>query len=268
MWGMSINQTLLGGQNGQSLLGLETSGTWGLHGVGLSSHLALLAMPSAEYCQISSPCKPSGLVVKDLGLSDMFWVVWCVQQATMLLAAASQSAARGACPSWWWLPAAVPPPRQALQCPSPQPPEGHIQTLSAPVLAASAIRHRGGHVFSHQNEWRLVEASSWIRPRAGSGLKFAVTNAAAQELTLWSILCHRGRKKKEYTPPARAFSSPWINAYILIRHQWEFCHRSRAVNGLMARIIMLACIRTASHPSCGFKDLPPASLLVITLTLS
>lgn len=67
---------------------------------GVSSHLALLAMPNAEYCQVSSPCKPSGLVVKDLGISDVFWVVLSVQQVMMLLAATSQRVARGARPSF------------------------------------------------------------------------------------------------------------------------------------------------------------------------
>lgn len=68
------------------------------------------------------------------------------------------------------------------------------------------------------------------------------------------------RARKRNLPPTRAFSSLWINAYYCVWHQWELCQRSRAVNGLMERIIMLSCVHTTSHPSCGYKDLPLGEL--------
>lgn len=185
MWGMSINQTLLGGQNGQSLLGLEASRAWGLRGVGWAPTSPFWPCPMLNIARFPDHASLLGWWLKTLGYLMCFGSCclcnrsWC----SLLLR-----------PREWHEEPVLPSPRQALQRPSPQPPEGHFQTLSASNPAVSAIHHRGVHVFSHRNEWRLVEASSWIRPQVSCD-KLCSPRAG----TLINSLSQREKEKNIYS---------------------------------------------------------------------
>jgi len=102
-------------------------------------HLTGLAISNPAYCQVYCSCKFSGVVFKGLGMCDMVWIVWFVQQAMMLLSAASQSPARRAFPSQQPLaPAALP--QWVPELPPLKPPESQIQSLSTPVPTSSCCR--------------------------------------------------------------------------------------------------------------------------------
>lgn len=106
------------------------------------------------------------------------------------------------------------------------------------------------HWVSHLLSWRCPSAA------LHQALSLLCQTPQPKHLLFDQFPVTQGVRKKNNIPLARVFSSPWINAYNLIWHQWELCHRSRAVNGLMERITMLSCVHTASQPSCGTKDLP------------
>lgn len=190
MWGMSINQTLLGGQNGQSLLGLEASGAWRLWGVRWAPTSPFWPCPTLNIARFPVHESLLGWWLKTSGYLICFGSCclcnrpWC----SLLL-----------CPTEWHEEPVLPGGHQLLCHLLARPCSAHhyslLRATSRPwVLPARQFQPSTTVVSMF---FLIGMSEGWWRPQVGSGLKFAVTNSAAWELALWSILCHRGRKKKK-----------------------------------------------------------------------